>query len=145
VAVVYVGDGDGVANSLEDHLVIGNEDGTDETSFYNSNYNDEGVIIVVEGGVKVEMDIDRIDAFIISLGAFSGESESVIFPITKYVSGDPLIVNGSLVGAQGFDISRYIFDIYEPVLQVRHNSLYLDPANITSLLLNANVGWMEID
>ncbi len=145
VAVVYVGDGDGVgeADEPEDHLVIGDRDSTNETSFYNSSYNSKGVIIIVEGGVKVEDDVDRIDAFIISLGAFSGHDESIVFPITKYVSGDPLIVHGSLIAAEGFSISRYIFDIYEPVLQVRLNTLYQNPASVHSLMMSANHSWME--
>ncbi|MEA2020273.1 MAG: hypothetical protein U9M98_00880, partial [Patescibacteria group bacterium] len=137
VAVVYV-PGD---------LVLGDGDYTGSPTYFRAanGFRNEGIIFVVEGGVLVEEDIQQLDAFVIALGQVENEEQSVVFKITKLPPTDPLVINGSLIGQHGFDVSRYIFDLYKPTIQVKLNPLYFVADDINNMLLQAKHTWKEVE
>ncbi len=137
VAIVYV-TGD---------LVLGEGEYTGTPNYFRAanGHQNEGIILIVEGGVLVEDDIQQLDAFVIALGQLDGEEESIVFRITKLPHDNPLVINGSMIAEYGFDVSRYIFDLYKPALQVNLNPLYFVADEINSLLLQAKHTWREVE
>jgi len=101
-------------------LVIGDGDkATGTNTFSSKDGNNEGVILIVDGDVYIRRDIQRVDAFIIATGSITFELGDTT---------EPVEVNGSLVAKEGIDVSRYIFDVYKPVLRVKYNGLYISSA-----------------
>lgn len=75
-----------------------------------------GVILAVDGDVTIGWDVvSQLDAFIVATG-------QIRFEMGKSI--DPLPINGALIAQNGIEVDRYVFDVYQPVLQLRHNPLY---------------------
>lgn len=115
----YRFDDPGVATIyIEGDIQLGSgDDVAGDNTFASLNGTASGIILAVDGDVTIKKDLlERLDAFIIATG-------KITFELGKAL--EPLEINGGLVAKEGFDVSRYIFDVYKPVFQADYNPLYV--------------------
>jgi len=99
-------------------------------------YASKGLLLLVAGDVLIRRNITAVDAFIISQGEIKFELGEISGPVE---------IHGSLVARGAFDISRYIFSLYTPVLRTFFNPLYLEANYGISQLLTSQHSWKELE